>query len=54
MKNMYKIPEIVKLLEQSGLTIEQQIQAVKALHSARIFGMDEAASVLKGEKKEKA
>jgi hypothetical protein len=47
MKNMYELPEIVKLLNQSGLTIEQQIQAINALLVARIFGMDEAASVLK-------
>ncbi len=51
MANMYKIPEIVRLLEQSGLTHEQKMQAIEALRDARIFGMDEAASVLKGEKK---
>ena len=54
MKNMYEIPEIVKLLEQSGLTHEQKMQAVEALHAARSFGTDEAISVFKGEKKEKA
>lgn len=45
---MYEIPEIVKLLEQSGLTLEQKLQAVKALHSARVFGEDEVISVFKG------
>ena len=54
MKNMYELLEIIKLLEQSGLTHKQKLQAVNALHAARSFGMDEAVSVLKGEKKEKA
>ena len=53
MKNMYKLPEIVKLLEQSCLTHEQKMQAVEALHAARSFGIDEAILMLKGEKEEK-
>jgi hypothetical protein len=51
---MYEIPEIVKLLEQSGLTHDQKMQAVEALRAARSFGMDEVISVFEGEKKEKA
>jgi hypothetical protein len=54
MANMYEIPEIVKLIENSGLTHDQKMQAVEALHAARSFGIDEAILMLKGEKKEKA
>jgi len=50
MANMYEIPEIVKLIDNSGLTHDQKMMAVEALQAARIFGMDEAVSVLKGEK----
>jgi hypothetical protein len=51
MKNMYELPEIVKLLEQSGLTHEQKMQAIEALRDARSFGIDEAFLMLNGKKR---
>jgi hypothetical protein len=52
MQNIYEIPAVKKLMENSGLTHDQRMVAIDAITSAVVFGIDSMEEISTQLKKE--